>query len=89
MLPFEIPVSWEWTHLGEITSYGVTGKADPSEVSEETWVLELEDIEKVSSRLLKSGALWSETLQEYQKSLLQRRYFIRKAAPISRQGSSR
>ena len=52
MLPFEIPVSWEWTHLGEITSYGVTGKAEPSEVSEETWVLELEDIEKVSSRLL-------------------------------------
>ena len=31
---------------------GATGKAEPSEVSEETWVLELEDIEKVSSRLL-------------------------------------
>ena len=52
MLPFEIPVSWEWTYLGEITSYGATGKAEPGEVSEETWVLELEDIEKVSSRLL-------------------------------------
>ena len=50
--PFGIPVSWEWTHLGEITSYGMTEKAEPSEVSEETWVLELEDIEKVSSRLL-------------------------------------
>lgn len=52
MLPFEIPVSWEWTHLGEITSYGATEKAESGEVSEETWVLELEDIEKVSSRLL-------------------------------------
>lgn len=52
MLPFEIPVSWEWTQLGEITSYGITEKAESSEVSEETWVLELEDIEKVSSRLL-------------------------------------
>ena len=50
--PFGIPVSWEWTHLGEITSYGATEKAEPGEVSEETWVLELEDIEKVSSRLL-------------------------------------
>ncbi len=50
--PFGIPVSWEWTHLGEITSYGTTKKAEPSEVSKETWVLELEDIEKVSSRLL-------------------------------------
>ena len=52
MLPFEIPTSWEWTQLGEITSYGTTEKAEPDEVSEETWVLELEDIEKVSSRLL-------------------------------------
>lgn len=52
ILPFEIPVSWEWTQLGEITSYGTTEKAEPDEVSEETWVLELEDIEKVSSRLL-------------------------------------
>ena len=51
-LPFGIPVSWEWAHLGEITSYGTTEKAEPSEVSEEMWVLELEDIEKVSSRLL-------------------------------------
>ena len=51
-LPFEIPISWEWTQLGEITSYGTTEKAEPDEVSEETWVLELEDIEKVSSRLL-------------------------------------
>ena len=52
MLPFEIPVSWKWTQLGEITSYGITEKAESSEVSEETWVLELQDIEKVSSRLL-------------------------------------
>ena len=52
-LPFVIPVGWEWTHLGEIASYGATEKAEPDEVSEEMWVLELEDIEKVSSRLLK------------------------------------
>ena len=52
MLPFEIPINWEWTQLGEITNYGATEKAEPEEISEETWVLELEDIEKVSSRLL-------------------------------------
>ena len=51
-LPFEIPLNWKWTHLGEITSYGSTGKVSPGEVDEATWVLELEDIEKVSSRLL-------------------------------------
>ena len=51
-LPFEIPLNWEWTYLGEITNYGSTEKVAPGEVSEATWVLELEDIEKVSSRLL-------------------------------------
>ena len=51
-LPFGIPASWKWTHLGEITSYGATEKAEPGQVSKETWVLELEDIEKVSSRLI-------------------------------------
>ena len=51
-LPFEIPLNWEWTHLGEITSYGSTEKVAPGEVDEATWVLELGDIEKVSSRLL-------------------------------------
>ena len=52
VLPFEVPAGWEWTRLGEITSYGTTEKIEPDEVGAETWVLELEDIEKVSSRLL-------------------------------------
>ncbi|MCT8467536.1 restriction endonuclease subunit S [Chromohalobacter canadensis] len=48
----ELPITWSWARLGEFTNYGVTEKAEPGEVEDTSWVLELEDIEKESSRLL-------------------------------------
>lgn len=48
----ELPTTWSWARLGEITNYGVSEKAEPGEVEDTSWVLELEDIEKESSRLL-------------------------------------
>ncbi len=48
--PFELPRGWEWVRLGEITNFGITEKLDF--ISDETWVLDLEDIEKDTSRLL-------------------------------------
>ena len=48
--PFDLPVGWEWVRLGEITNFGTTEKL--SFISDETWVLDLEDIEKDTSRLL-------------------------------------
>lgn len=50
--PFELPNAWVWTRLGDVTNYGITEKAEPDDVDEETWVLELADIEKVTSKLL-------------------------------------
>ena len=50
--PFELPKGWEWSKLGNITSYGSSFKAESNTVQSDTWVLELEDIEKVTSRLL-------------------------------------
>lgn len=50
--PFELPVGWEWTRLGFISDYGFCDKAEPEDVTPETWILELEDIEKVTSKLL-------------------------------------
>jgi type I restriction enzyme S subunit len=35
-----------------VTNYGTTDKAESKDVEPDTWVLELEDVEKVSSRLL-------------------------------------
>ncbi|NCD41075.1 MAG: restriction endonuclease subunit S [Bacteroidia bacterium] len=51
-IPFEIPESWVWCRLGEITDYGSSPKAEPSDLKNDTWVLDLEDIEKTSSKLL-------------------------------------
>ena len=50
---FSLPNSWLWSRLGEVTNYGITDKAEPEDVDEETWVLDLEDVEKETSKLLK------------------------------------
>jgi type I restriction enzyme, S subunit len=48
----DLPSSWALTSLGAVINYGSTSKAEPSEINDGDWVLELEDIEKDSSRLL-------------------------------------
>lgn len=43
---FEIPEHWKWIKLGELSSYGDTPtKIMPDEADDNTWILELEDIE--------------------------------------------
>ncbi|MDQ1118684.1 MULTISPECIES: restriction endonuclease subunit S [Pseudoxanthomonas] len=54
-VPFEIPVTWEWARLGEITNFGITIKK--KEIPEDAWVLDLEDIEKDTSKLLQKACL--------------------------------
>lgn len=49
--PFDIPQSWCWIRLGSVTNYGSPNKGGA--VGPETWVLDLEDIEKSTGRLLK------------------------------------
>lgn len=48
----DLPTTWALTNLGSVINYGSTSKAEPNEISDGDWVLELEDIEKDSSRLL-------------------------------------
>jgi len=48
----ELPVGWQRCLLGDVVDYGKTQKAEPAAISDDSWVLELEDIEKDSSRLL-------------------------------------
>ncbi|MFI3219408.1 MAG: restriction endonuclease subunit S [Methylococcales bacterium] len=50
--PFDLPKEWEWARLGEVTNYGIADKAEPNNTDDTTWVLELEDIEKETSKLL-------------------------------------
>jgi type I restriction enzyme, S subunit len=48
----ELPKGWVETTLGQAVDYAVTTKVEPDDISEDKWVLELEDIEKSTSRLL-------------------------------------
>jgi type I restriction enzyme S subunit len=50
--PFAIPETWKFVRIGDVTNYGSREQVDPAKISEEEWVLELEDVEKVTSRLL-------------------------------------
>ena len=47
-VPFEIPSSWVWTTLGEISNYGDNKNVLVENIGFTDWVLELEDIEKDS-----------------------------------------
>jgi type I restriction enzyme S subunit len=49
---FSLPRGWIWSRLGTVTNYGITDKVEPRDVDENTWVLDLEDVEKESSRLI-------------------------------------
>ena len=49
-VPFLLPTTWAWTRLGEVTTFGQTDK--DGEITEATWVLDLEDIQKDTSVLL-------------------------------------
>lgn len=47
-----LPSSWEECRLGDVVEYGATRKAEPDEIPANAWVLELEDIEKDTSKVL-------------------------------------
>ncbi|WP_226858348.1 restriction endonuclease subunit S [Diaphorobacter aerolatus] len=49
--PWLLPDGWAWTRLGHVTNYGDAPKIALGDVDEDTWVLELEDIEKSTSKL--------------------------------------
>ena len=53
--PFEIPDNWEWARLGEVSNYGTVVHVDPYDIPAGAWILNLEDIEKDSGRLLSTS----------------------------------
>ena len=51
--PFEIPDSWKWVKLGDISSYSQPKqKISPKDITSEMWSLDLEDIEKGTGKIL-------------------------------------
>ena len=51
-LPFNLPDSWQWAALGNLFLYDAGIKREPKTLSPELWLLELEDVEKDTGRLL-------------------------------------
>jgi type I restriction enzyme S subunit len=47
-----LPSLWEECRLGDVVDYGATQKTEPGEIPADAWVLELEDIEKDTSKVL-------------------------------------
>jgi len=50
--PYELPLSWAWTSLGESFIYDAGTKREPKTLNPSLWLLELEDVEKDTGRLL-------------------------------------
>ena len=50
--PFELQKVWAWMRLGEVTNYGSSDKFEPIVNYSNTWVLELEDVEKATSKII-------------------------------------
>ena len=53
-VPFEVPSSWVWTTLGEISNYGECNNFSVDSITDDDWVLELEDLEKDTAKIIQT-----------------------------------
>ena len=51
-IPFELPANWQWCRFGEVCDYGKCENIEVSELKPEDWILDLEDIEKDSGKII-------------------------------------
>jgi type I restriction enzyme S subunit len=51
-IPFKLPQSWAWVSLGEIVDYNGAQKVSPNDIPDDAWLLDLENIEKDTSRIV-------------------------------------
>jgi len=49
---YVIPATWTACKLGDVLDYGSPRKAEPAEIPNDAWILELEDIEKDTSKII-------------------------------------
>ena len=49
---FELPAKWQWCRLGEVCDYGKCENIEVSKLKPDDWILDLEDIEKDSGKII-------------------------------------
>ena len=65
--PHSIPTNWTWARLGTICAYNARQKVSPDQILDSSWVLDLQDIEKETSRIL-ARKIFSEVRSKSTKS---------------------
>jgi len=70
-VPYELPVGWAWVRLGQVSDYNGRKNSISGEIAVDTWLLDLEDIEKDTSRII-YRAQYSERLSTSTKSTFQK-----------------
>ena len=51
-IPFDIPENWKWVRLGDLCNYGKCNSTPAKNIPKGAWLLDLEDIEKDSGKVL-------------------------------------
>ncbi|HIH1042543.1 TPA: restriction endonuclease subunit S [Streptococcus agalactiae] len=54
-VPYNIPKSWEWVRLGNISSLNFFSNISGDKIPNDSWVLDMEDIEKETGRLVRKN----------------------------------
>ena len=49
---YDLPDSWAWVRLGFVSDYGTAPSASPDDIDNDSWILDLEDIEKNTGKIL-------------------------------------
>lgn len=70
-IPYPLPKGWVWARLGEICEYNGRENVAPESIDSDVWLLDLEDIEKDTSRLI-YRAKYSERQSKSTKSKFQK-----------------
>ena len=70
-MPYALPQNWQWVRLGQVCYYNGRENVSPESIAPETWLLDLEDIEKNTSQLL-YRAKYAERQSKSAKSTFQK-----------------
>ena len=60
-IPFEIPNTWEWCRLGNLVDFSKSNSVKADKIEASAWLLDLEDIEKDTGKLLQKKRMGNTT----------------------------